>query len=171
MFENERHASVHSDNTKEGLSLFGSFAVTCQKIPIRLIIIGILNHTRSALGRSLMRTWFLRPLLSLQVIKERHDAVECFMRPENQVPSSTIHAHLKGIKNLPRILSTMKSGRAKLPDWQGLVKVWPVGLCRFSDVTGAVYLSYGHDTRNIARASSCCRCADYSRGDYNPICC
>ncbi|KAF8349474.1 DNA mismatch repair protein MutS [Amanita rubescens] len=105
VFENERHASLHSDNTKEGLSLFG-----------------ILNYTRTALGRSLMRTWLLRPLLSLPVIKERHDAVECFTRPENQVPSNSIHAHLKGVKNLPRILSTMKSGRAKLSDWQALVK-------------------------------------------------
>ncbi|KAK2465358.1 hypothetical protein APHAL10511_002712 [Amanita phalloides] len=105
VFENESHASVHSEKTKEGLSLFG-----------------ILNHTRTALGRSLMRTWLLRPSLSLTVIKERHDAVECFMRPDNQVPASVIHAHLKGVKNMPRILSTMKSGRAKLPDWQALVK-------------------------------------------------
>jgi len=74
-----------------------------------------------------MRTWLLRPLLSLPLIKERHDAVECFTKPENQVPSDTIHAHLKGVKNLPRILSTMKSGRAKLSDWQALVKVMFTG--------------------------------------------
>lgn len=94
---------------------------------LRSIIIGILNYTRTALGRSLMRTWLLRPLLSLPVIGERHDAVECFTRPENQVPCNTIHAHLKGVKNLPRILSIMKSGRAKLSDWQALVKVMFTG--------------------------------------------
>ncbi|KAF8631397.1 hypothetical protein AX15_002405 [Amanita polypyramis BW_CC] len=105
VFENECHASVHSDKTKEGLSLFG-----------------ILNHTKTVLGRSLMRTWLLRPSLSLSEIKARHDAVECFMRPENQVSAGAVHAHLKGIKNMPRILATMKSGRAKLSDWQALVK-------------------------------------------------
>ncbi|KIL63255.1 hypothetical protein M378DRAFT_187097 [Amanita muscaria Koide BX008] len=105
VFENERHASMHFNKTKEGLSLFG-----------------ILNYTKTALGRSLMRTWLLRPSLSLPVIKARHDAVECFLRPENQVCVDQMRTHLKGIKNMPRILNTMKSGRAKLSDWQDLVK-------------------------------------------------
>ncbi|KAF8627457.1 hypothetical protein AX17_006270 [Amanita inopinata Kibby_2008] len=105
IFENESHASVHSDKTKEGLSLFG-----------------ILNQTKTTLGRSLLRTWLLRPSLSLTTIKARHDAVECFLRPENHVAAGVMHTHLKGIRNMPRILSIMKSGRANTSDWQGLVK-------------------------------------------------
>jgi DNA mismatch repair protein MSH5 len=34
-----------------------------------------------------------------------------------------MHNHLKGLKNVPRLLGLMKDGRAKLSDWQGLVKV------------------------------------------------
>jgi DNA mismatch repair protein MSH5 len=34
-----------------------------------------------------------------------------------------MHSHLKGIKNVPRILGIMRTGRAKVSDWQGLVKV------------------------------------------------
>jgi DNA mismatch repair protein MSH5 len=34
-----------------------------------------------------------------------------------------MHNHLKGIKNVPRMLGLLKMGRAKLSDWQGLVKV------------------------------------------------
>ncbi|KAF8895319.1 DNA mismatch repair protein MutS [Infundibulicybe gibba] len=105
IFEDESHASVHSDKTKEGLSLFG-----------------ILNNTKTSLGRSLLRTWLLRPSLSLSVIDGRHNAVACFLRPENHVPANAMHHHLTGLKNVPRILGAMRTGRAKLPDWQGLVK-------------------------------------------------
>ncbi|GLB38388.1 putative ATPase domain of DNA mismatch repair MUTS family protein [Lyophyllum shimeji] len=105
IFENESHASVHSDKTKEGLSLFGT-----------------LNVTKTSLGRSLLRTWLLRPSLSLAVINQRHNAVECFLRSENVLPASVMHGHLKGIKNVPRILRIMRAGKAKVSDWQGLVK-------------------------------------------------
>ncbi|KAF7314371.1 DNA mismatch repair protein 5 [Mycena kentingensis (nom. inval.)] len=105
IFENEGHASVHSDKTKEGLSLFGT-----------------LNGTSTTLGRALLRTWLLRPSLSLAVIKARHDAVECFTSSENLVPASAMQNHLKGIKNVPRILEVMRCGKAKMTDWQGLVK-------------------------------------------------
>ncbi|KAJ7175937.1 muts domain V-domain-containing protein [Mycena filopes] len=105
VFENESHASVHSDKTKEGLSLFGT-----------------LNNTKTTLGRALLRAWLLRPSLSLPVIKARHDAVACFISSENLVPTYAMHGHLKGIKNVPRILEIMRSGKAKMSDWQGLVK-------------------------------------------------
>lgn len=106
VFDTENHASINSDKTKEGLSLFG-----------------ILNNTKTALGKSLMREWFLRPSLSLAVVNARHEAVACFMRPENLTISTSIHSHLQGIKNVPRIIQLMRSGKARLADWQGLVKV------------------------------------------------
>ena len=106
IFDNENHASIHSDKTKEGLSLFG-----------------ILDSTKTALGKALMREWLLRPSISAETIAARHDAVACFMRPENHNPTGTMHVHLKGIKNIPRILAVLKSGKSKVSDWQGLVKV------------------------------------------------
>ncbi|KAK0503937.1 DNA mismatch repair protein MutS [Armillaria luteobubalina] len=105
IFENESHACAQSDRTKEGLSLFG-----------------ILDTTKTTLGRALLRTWLLRPSLSLSVIGSRHDAVECFMRVENVGSTSSLNGHLKGIKNVPRILGILKDGRGKISDWQGLVK-------------------------------------------------
>lgn len=106
IFDNENHASIHSDKTKEGLSLFG-----------------ILDHTKTSLGKALLREWLLRPSLSMEVITTRHDAVACFMRPENHGPASSMQVHLNGIKNVPRILTALKTGKAKVSDWQGLVKV------------------------------------------------
>ncbi|KAH8114747.1 muts domain V-domain-containing protein [Phellopilus nigrolimitatus] len=105
VFDTESHASVHSDKTKEGLSLFG-----------------ILNTTCTSLGRILLRQWLLRPSLSIPIITARHDTVECLNRPENIVTADAMHNHLKGLKNIPRTLRQLKSGKASLYEWQGLVK-------------------------------------------------
>ncbi|CCM03560.1 uncharacterized protein FIBRA_05696 [Fibroporia radiculosa] len=105
IFEEENHASIHSDKTKEGLSLFG-----------------IINHTKTSLGRALLREWFLRPSLSPSVIAARHDAVACFMRPDNLAIIDSMHGSLKGIKNIPRMLGTLRTGKARLSDWQGIMK-------------------------------------------------
>ncbi|KAK7681540.1 hypothetical protein QCA50_015272 [Cerrena zonata] len=105
IFEEENHASVNSDKTKEGLSLFG-----------------ILNSTKTTRGRLMMREWLLRPSLSLDVIAARHDAVDCFMRPDNVPIADSMHNHLNGMKNVPKMMNVLKAGKAKLSDWQGVVK-------------------------------------------------
>ncbi|PIL22345.1 hypothetical protein GSI_15033 [Ganoderma sinense ZZ0214-1] len=105
IFEEENHASIHSDKTKEGLSLFG-----------------ILNGTKTTLGRALMREWFLRPSISLEVINARHDAVACFLRPDNTSTKNAMQGHLNGTKNVPRVFGAIRTGKAKVSDWQALVK-------------------------------------------------
>ena len=84
---------------------------------------GILDSTQTSLGHNLLRHWLLRPSLSIATITARHDAVECFMRPENIVTADAMHTHLRGFKNIPRILNLLKSGVATIIEWQGLVKV------------------------------------------------
>ena len=106
IFDEESHASVHSDKTKEGLSVFG-----------------ILNNTRTILGKALLREWLLRPSTSIPVINARHEAVSCFVNPENVSIVSSMQTHLKGIKNVPKILAIMRTGKAQVADWQGLVTV------------------------------------------------
>lgn len=85
--------------------------------------LGTLDNTRTTLGRSLLRTWLLRPSLSIKVINARQDAVECFTRSENLDIANIMHSQLAGIKNVPRILSALRTGKANLANWQGLVKV------------------------------------------------
>jgi len=85
--------------------------------------LGILNGNKTTLGRSLLRTWLLRPCLSIPVIKSRHDAVGCFMRSENIATATQLHNHLKGIKNIPRIMNLLRGGKGRVSEWQGLVKV------------------------------------------------
>ena len=87
--------------------------------------VGILNNTRTMLGRDLLREWLLRPSLSLPVIAARHVAVACFVNADNMTTADDVQGHLSGIKNMPRILRMLKSGKAKVKDWQGVVEVGP----------------------------------------------
>jgi DNA mismatch repair protein MSH5 len=89
-----------------------------------------------------MKQWFLRPSLSLETINSRQTAVECFLRSENRScppPSSLRSSHQSGlraehvvdamqsnfrlIKNTPRVVKTLASGRGGLKDWQ---TIWQV---------------------------------------------
>lgn len=67
----------------------------------------------------------MRPSLSLQTLEARHDAVECFLRPENLPVVGALQSQLKGIANIPRTLGSLRSGKGTISDWQALVKVSP----------------------------------------------
>ncbi|GAA6050088.1 hypothetical protein NBRC10513_001384 [Rhodotorula toruloides] len=103
IFCEESHASAHSRSTKEGLSLFG-----------------IVNIAHTPLGRALMRQWFLRPSLELDVIESRQAAVECFLRESNQHIVDAICKHLRNVKNTPRQLKALASGKSTIKEWQAV---------------------------------------------------
>lgn len=42
-------------------------------------IYGILNHTRTAMGKRLLRTWLKQPLTDVAAITERHSIVQAFV--------------------------------------------------------------------------------------------
>jgi DNA mismatch repair protein MSH5 len=91
VFEDESHASIYSDRAKEGLSLFGNVPSYRFVEPTTDIQTGILNDTVTALGWSLLKNWLTRPSLSHATIDQRHNAVACFLRPENMTTASTLH--------------------------------------------------------------------------------
>ncbi|KIO27058.1 hypothetical protein M407DRAFT_73753 [Tulasnella calospora MUT 4182] len=106
VFSSESHASIHSDKTKEGLSLFA----------------GILDHTRTKSGRALLKRWLLRPSLDIQAIRSRHDALDCFLLGENLPSVDALHSHLRGLRNTPRTITALKNGKAGIREWTALVK-------------------------------------------------
>ena len=118
--------------------------------------LGILNNTTASLGRSLLRTWLLRPSLLIPVITARHDAVACFLRSENLVTAAAMHSHLKGIKNVPRILGAMRSGKAGVGEWQGLVKVGDPAMenHKYRFLLWTVHLPFCYDSGRVERATS-----------------
>ncbi|SCV67929.1 BQ2448_50 [Microbotryum intermedium] len=105
IFGDESHASTHSSAKKEGLSLFG-----------------IMNLARTGPGRALLRTWFLRPLLEMELINGRQGAVACFLRADNQHVADAIQSNLKKIKNAPAALRALGGGRGGSNEWNQILQ-------------------------------------------------
>ncbi|XP_046326670.2 mutS protein homolog 5-like [Haliotis rufescens] len=107
IFHQEAHPSVYKSGSgaKEGLSLFG-----------------ILNRCRSQIGSKMLRLWFLRPLRNVDLLKQRHAAIEFFMHARNIEVLTTLSDCLKHIKNVPRIITRMLQAQASVGDWQALYK-------------------------------------------------
>ncbi|KAL5442551.1 hypothetical protein PMIN05_004025 [Paraphaeosphaeria minitans] len=99
--ENESHPNTHnqgptkaSSGSKEGLSIFGLF-----------------HHlARTPQGKHLLRQSFLRPCLNMDTIRERHDTIHAFLRPENSAPFDEIVNSLKSTGNMRTTLISLRKG-------------------------------------------------------------
>ncbi|KAG0641233.1 muts domain V-domain-containing protein [Tuber brumale] len=110
IFEDESHPNFLMQGPhgrgKEGLSLFG-----------------IMNLTRSPLGHTMLKQWFLRPSLSIEVINERHDSISAFLRPDVSHMIQVIGKSLRKIKNIPKILAGLRKGlgrEGRSGEWSAL---------------------------------------------------
>ncbi|PWW76611.1 hypothetical protein C7212DRAFT_357556 [Tuber magnatum] len=110
IFEDESHPNFLTQGPhgrgKEGLSLFG-----------------IMNLTRSPLGHTMLKQWFLRPSLSIEVINERQDAISAFLRPDTSHMIQVIGKSLRKIKNIPKILAGLRKGpgrEGRSGEWSAL---------------------------------------------------
>ena len=99
--QSESHPHIHnkgptnaSSGSKEGMSLYGLFHH--------------LAHTPQ--GKALLRQWFLRPSLDLNVINERLDTASVFLRPDNHVQMEEIIKCLKQIKNMKTVMIHLRKG-------------------------------------------------------------
>lgn len=83
-----------SAGSKEGLSVYGLF-----------------HHlARTPQGKSLLRQYFLRPSLNVEVINARLQAVGVFVRPDNAAAVDMIIANLKRIGNIRQIIVKLRKG-------------------------------------------------------------
>ncbi|KAJ3194069.1 MutS protein msh5 [Irineochytrium annulatum] len=85
-------------------------------------VFGMLNMTKTPIGSSLLRNWFLRPTLDMTVLKFRHDSIAALLKAENQGRVAEIRACLANIKNVPRIIMRLKRNVSVL-EWQALLKI------------------------------------------------
>ncbi|CAG8489217.1 10316_t:CDS:10 [Ambispora gerdemannii] len=105
IFEDESHPNMHTrSRAKEGLSIFG-----------------ILNKTRTPTGKQLFKQWFLRPSLDINILEERFRTIDCFLQPDNIHISEQLASCLKHVKNVPKILESMK-GKLSIAEWQSLLQ-------------------------------------------------
>lgn len=71
-------------------------------------LLGVLDHTVTAMGKRLLRDWVSRPLLDVQSLNGRLDQVEYFF--ENGLIRDEIRALLKGMPDLERLTNLAVSG-------------------------------------------------------------
>ena len=84
IFDFEEHPNSFSNRTKESFSLFNLF-----------------NFTKTSGGKKMLTTWFRRPLMDVAQINDRLDAVESFVRGENEVLVVELQSIMRKVKNIP----------------------------------------------------------------------
>lgn len=83
-----------SSGAKESLSLYGIFH----------------HMARTPQGKARLRGYFLRPILDLKTIHERHDFISVFLRPDNAIPMQKIPKCLARVKNLRTVIIHLHKG-------------------------------------------------------------
>ncbi|EGG05517.1 uncharacterized protein MELLADRAFT_116742 [Melampsora larici-populina 98AG31] len=104
IFDQEAHANLHSNKTKEGLSLYG-----------------ILNECVTYSGRMLLKNWLIRPSTQLDIISARANAVQCFLDSENEHCAGRMRQYLKSTGNLARTTMIVSSGKGRVGEWRSVL--------------------------------------------------
>ncbi len=77
-------------------------------------LIGIIDHTMTAMGARLLKTWLRYPLIDIEEIRLRHDAVE--EARTNAQARNDIRERLKSVCDLERVGNKIVMGRANARD-------------------------------------------------------
>ncbi len=73
-------------------------------------VLGVLDHTVTPMGARLLRSWILQPLLEINRLNARLDAVEALAHDE--VLRMELHEQLKNIADLERLVNRLLIGKA-----------------------------------------------------------
>ena len=101
-----------------------------------LSLLRLLDRTRSAPGRRLLRSWLLAPSMDLSVLRHRHDAVALLVAAHAQAPGliAELHALLRGARDVSRLLLRIKRVAASPADWAGVQRASKTALAAKSVV-------------------------------------
>lgn len=113
IFSTEHHPLIAKGqgNSKEGWSLFS-----------------LLDRTKSKGGRRLLKEWMLRPLVNVDDIIERQNAVEVFMQPALQTHVGILLSFLQQIGSVDNILLKMQKCSTQANDFLILMKTLAAAL-------------------------------------------
>ncbi|XP_057724377.1 DNA mismatch repair protein MSH5 [Arachis stenosperma] len=106
IFQMDKHPShMGIGRPKEGFSVFG-----------------MMNKCVTLMGRRLLRNWFMRPILDLEVLNYRLNSVSFFLCSEELVVS--LRDTLKSVKDIPYLLKKFDSPSSicTSSDWTALLK-------------------------------------------------
>lgn len=77
-------------------------------------LLWVLDHTKTAMGKRMLRSWIEQPLLSFNSINERHNAVEELS--DDTVMRGELREYLTGVRDLERLLARVVYGTASARD-------------------------------------------------------
>ncbi|XP_065633123.1 DNA mismatch repair protein MSH5 isoform X2 [Quercus suber] len=106
IFQIDKHPShMGIGRAKEGFSVFG-----------------MMNKCVTPMGRRLLRSWFLRPILDLENLNRRLNAISFFLCSEDLMAS--LRETLKSVKDVPHILKKFNapSSVCSCSDWIAFLK-------------------------------------------------
>ncbi|OMO83496.1 hypothetical protein CCACVL1_11376 [Corchorus capsularis] len=106
IFQVDKHPShMGIGRAKEGFSVFG-----------------MMNKCVTPMGRRLLRNWFLRPILDLENLNNRLNAISFFLSSEELMVS--LRETLKSVKDVPHILKKFNSPSSMCTssDWMAFLK-------------------------------------------------
>ncbi|KAL9226114.1 hypothetical protein vseg_001964 [Gypsophila vaccaria] len=106
IFQIDKHPShMGIGRAKEGFSVFG-----------------LMNKCVTPMGRRLLRNWFLRPIIDLETLNSRLDAIAFFLCSEELMVS--LRGTLKSIKDVPYIIKKFNSPSSLCTssDWAAFLK-------------------------------------------------
>uniref|UniRef100_A0A7N2M8A4 DNA mismatch repair protein MutS core domain-containing protein n=1 Tax=Quercus lobata TaxID=97700 RepID=A0A7N2M8A4_QUELO len=132
IFQIDKHPShMGIGRAKEGFSVFGMMNKVCKSylvfnfvlsLHIVLIVSPVIQCV-TPMGRRLLRSWFLRPILDLENLNRRLNAISFFLCSEDLMAS--LRETLKSVKDVPHILKKFNapSSVCSCSDWIAFLKV------------------------------------------------
>ncbi|PWN36973.1 P-loop containing nucleoside triphosphate hydrolase protein [Meira miltonrushii] len=105
IFDRESHASVYQARTKEGFSL-----------------LSLLSAEISRPAKQMMSQWLTFPSVNIDLINSRLDAVDLFTRIQASSTTEQLKKHVKGIKNIYALASSLISDKATVNTWKGITE-------------------------------------------------
>ena len=85
----------------------------------------MLNTCVTPAGKKLLQTWILRPLMDIEGIKLRHDAVALFVTPEGRKVAEGTRKALHKVKSVSHycLQLSKEKGSAQYRTWKGIEEV------------------------------------------------
>lgn len=117
-------SSLHTYSTEEHMTLDAAtrrnleLTETLRRGAVQGSLLGVLDRTVTSMGGRLLRRWLSQPLLDLDRLNERLDAVESFY--QDTASRTRLRSLLKGIGDLERLTSRAVQGIAGPRDLLGI---------------------------------------------------
>ncbi|MEI6222865.1 MAG: DNA mismatch repair protein MutS [bacterium] len=107
-------ALVLDQNTLSSLEILSSLRTTRKEASL----LGVLDHTQTAMGGRLLKKILTRPLIDVEAITKRQDAISYFIQKETALAS--VREQLHTINDLERLLARLSTGKGNAIDLNAL---------------------------------------------------